>query len=237
MSISAFFDELFKHVNIDIKKEELTTTSSFYNYNKLSNKFITKLKCIVSNHEVAYESISGYFLTILRRKISELSHVYSTSNMDSKTSDSISRFLLLIAEVSFFIYSMDSRVRSTYIISEIILQISDICKKLDYESELMITDKIIQEAKFSIKNSIRGTENVESLNLALSLQSLNTENSLSNDDIKNLLNVKDEVDTVNYFQLVVGLYFIKNNSNFYKLKVDLCDKAFNKVFSCSNPLQ
>ncbi|MBF4376320.1 hypothetical protein EAY46_25385, partial [Vibrio anguillarum] len=111
MSISAFFDELFKHVNIDIKKEELTTTSSFYNYNKLSNKFITKLKCIVSNHEVAYESISGYFLTILRRKISELSHVYSTSNMDSKTSDSISRFLLLIAEVSFFIYSMDSRVR------------------------------------------------------------------------------------------------------------------------------
>ncbi|WP_214657402.1 hypothetical protein, partial [Vibrio anguillarum] len=101
----------------------------------------------------------------------------------------------------------------------------------------MITDKIIQEAKFSIKNSIRGTENVESLNLALSLQSLNTENSLSNDDIKNLLNVKDEVDTVNYFQLVVGLYFIKNNSNFYKLKVDLCDKAFNKVFSCSNPLQ
>ncbi|MBF4296804.1 hypothetical protein EAY24_26535, partial [Vibrio anguillarum] len=72
----------------------------------------------------------------------------------------------------------------------------------------MITDKIIQEAKFSIKNSIRGTENVESLNLALSLQSLNTENSLSNDDIKNLLNVKDEVDTVNYFQLVVGLYFI-----------------------------
>nr|VVV03797.1 hypothetical protein AW0309160_01180 [Aliivibrio wodanis] len=237
MSISAFFDDLFNHVNIDLKKEELTTTSSFYNYNKISNKFITKLKCIVSNHEVAYESISGYFLTILRRKISELSHVYSASNMDSNTSDSISRFLLLIVEVSFFIYSMDSRVRSTYIISEIILQISDICKKLDYESELMITDKIIQEAKFSIKNSIRGIENVESLNLALSLQSLNTENSLSNDDIKNLLNVKDEVATVNYFQLVVGLYFIKNNSNFYKLKVDLCDKAFNKVFSCSNPLQ
>lgn len=237
ISISNFFDDLFTHVIVDMESNDISTTSSFFNYNKLSNNYITKLKCIVSSHNVVYESISGYFLTILRRKVSELNYIYSVSNINSKTSESISRFLLLIIEVSFFIYSMDNRVRSTYLISEIILQISDICKKLGYESEIMIIDKIIQEAKFSIKNSIIGVENVESLNLALSLQSLNTENSLSTNDIKILLNVNDDIDTINYFQLVVGLFFIKNNKNLYKLKVELCKKALNKVFLCSNPLQ
>ncbi|PHZ58897.1 hypothetical protein CRG86_014745 [Photobacterium leiognathi] len=64
-------------------------------------------------------------------------------------------------------------------ISEIIIQISSICKNFNYESEVMITDKIIQEAKFSIKNAHKGIDNVETLNLALSLQVLNTENNLS----------------------------------------------------------
>ncbi|HCH4900363.1 TPA: RNA-directed DNA polymerase [Vibrio parahaemolyticus] len=237
MSISSFFDELFSHVNVDTKSLSLETTSSFYNFNKTSNKLITKLKCIINSHNVEYESITGYFLTIMRKKIAEIGHIYGSAVIDSKTSDSISRFLLLISELMFFIYSMDSRVRSTYLVSEIIIQISDICKKLSYESELMITDKIIQEAKFSIKNALKGVDNVESLNLALSLQVLNTENSLSTNDLKSLLNISDSNNNINYFQLVVGLYFIKNQSNFYKVKRELCDKAFDKVINTLEPLK
>ncbi|HFQ4980109.1 TPA: antiviral reverse transcriptase Drt3b [Vibrio vulnificus] len=236
MSISSFFDELFSHVNVDSKSLLLETTSSFYNFNKVSNNLITKLKCIIKSHNVEYESISGYFLTILRKKIAEIAYIYRNSAVDSKNSDSISRFLLLVSELMFFIYSMDSRVRSTYLVSEIVIQISDICKSLNYESELMITDKIIQEAKFSIKNAIKGVDNVESLNLALSLQELNTENALSVNDLKSLLNIEND-NSINYFQLVVGLYFIKNNRCFYKLKRELCEKAIDKVINTLDPLK
>ncbi|ELN6934467.1 RNA-directed DNA polymerase [Vibrio navarrensis] len=236
MSISSFFDELFSHVNVDSKSLLLETTSSFYNFNKVSNNLITKLKCIIKSHNVEYESISGYFLTILRKKIAEIAYIYRNSAVDSKNSDSISRFLLLVSELMFFIYSMDSRVRSTYLVSEIVIQISDICKSLNYESELMITDKIIQEAKFSIKNAIKGVDNVESLNLALSLQELNTENALSVNDLKSLLNIEND-NSINYFQLVVGLYFIKNNRCFYKLKRELCEKAIDKVINTIDPLK
>ncbi|QPB85283.1 hypothetical protein CWC22_019865 [Pseudoalteromonas rubra] len=237
MSISSFFNELFEHINIDTRSLNIETTSSFYNYNKTSNKLITKLKCIISSHNIEYESITGYFLTILRKKMAEIGHIFSERAIEAKTGESISRFLLLVSELMFFVYSMDSRVRATYLVSEIIIQISGICKKLSYESELMITDKIIQEAKFSIKNTIKGIDNVESLNLALSLQILNTENSLSSNDLKGLLNISDRDTSINYFQLVVGLYFIKNQSSFYRVKKELCDRALKRIQKTRNPLK
>lgn len=237
MAISLFFDELFLNVNVNPKSLCLKITSSFYNFNNISNKLITKLKCIIKSHNVEYESITGYFLTAMRKKSSEISYIYENTVIDSKSSDSISRFLLLLLELMFFIYSMDSRVRSTYLVSEIIIQISGISKKLNYESELMITDKIIQEAKFSIKHVIKGVDNVETLNLALSLQTLNTENSLSTNDLKSLLNISNSNNKINYFQLVVGLYVIKNNNRFYKIKKKLCEKAFDKVINTHEPLK
>lgn len=143
----------------------------------------------------------------------------------------------MIVDIMFFVYSMDTRVRATYLVSEIIIQISEISKKLDYEAELMISDKILQEAKFSIKNSQKGSDGVESLNLALSLETLNTKNSLSNDDIKKLIGFKEEDNNINYFQLIVGLYFIKSNNDFYRLKIELCKQAREKITNSKDPLK
>ncbi|MEI6896690.1 MAG: antiviral reverse transcriptase Drt3b [Psychromonas sp.] len=237
LSIREYYNDLFGKLSIGVNSSEIATSSSFFNYSRLSNRYITQLKVLVDKHDVCYESISGYFLTILRRKVNEINEVFTISVVDSKTSSAISRFLLLIVEVMFFIYSMDSRVRATYLISEIIIQISEIAKKFDYESEIMISDKIVQEAKFSIKNAPQTIDNVESLNLALSLQTLNTENSLSVGDIRNLLNIKLTDKIINYFQLVVGLYIIKNNPDYYTLKIDLCEKALYKISLSKNPFQ
>lgn len=237
LSISEYFNDLFEHLDLDVNERTASTSSSFYNYSRLSNKYITKIKHIVNSNDITYESISGYFLTVMRRKVSEINYILKSSPIEIDILSAISRFTLLIVELIFFIYSMDGRVRATYLISEIIVQISELSKKFDYESELMIADKILQEAKFSIKNAVQGIDNVESLNLALSLQTLNTENSLTTKDIKNLLHINDEDNNINYFQLVVALYFIKNNNKYYRLKIDLCDRALQKISLSNRPLQ
>ena len=237
LSISEYFEELFDKLTIDVKNDLIETSSTFFNYTRVSNRFITKIKSIVDQHNVNYESVSGYFLTVLRRKVTEINEVYSSSNVDSETTLSISRFLLLLIEVMFFIYSMDGRVRATYLVSEIIVQISEISKNLSYEYELMISDKIFQEAKFSIKNFSKGIDKVESLNLALALSCLNTENSLSVTDVKNILSFNEKSKSINYFQLVVGLYFIKNNSKYDSLKMEMCSIALEKISNSKNSLQ
>ena len=237
LSISEYFEFFFSKVTIDVKNSLIETSSNYFYYSKISNRFITKIKSIVEQHHVHYESISSYFLTVLRSKVTEINEIYSTSDVPKTISDSISRFLLLLIEVMFFIYSMDGRVRSTYLVSEIIIQISEISKHLSYESELMISDKIFQEAKFSIKNFSAEIDKVESLNLALALSCLNTENSLSIPDVKNILSIVEKSTNVNYFQLVVGLYFIKNNSKYYELKIEICQRALNKICSSKKALQ
>ncbi|TLS83839.1 RNA-directed DNA polymerase [Photobacterium damselae subsp. damselae] len=237
MSISCFFDELFNNIKIDVKSKSIDVTAKYYNHYNISNKLITKLKCIINSHNINYDGITGYFFTILRKKISEIRYVYTISKVDNEISESISRFILIISELMFFLHSMDGRVRSTYLISEIIIQISGICKYFNYESEQVITDKIMQEAKFSIKHAHNGIDNVESLNLVLSLKILNTENRLSIDDLRKLLHVSKDDININYFQLIVGLYFVEDNSIFSEFKIELCNKALNKVFSSKNPLQ
>jgi hypothetical protein len=237
LSVSDYFYDLFDKVEVDTKLENVKLSSNFFDYSKLSNRYITKLKSLVQNHDVSYESISGYFFTILRRKITEINEVFNNSTIESESLSSLSRFILLVVDVMFFVYSMDGRVRATFLISEIVIQISEISKHLDYEFELMISDKILQEAKFSIKNSAQGTDSVESLNLALSLQTLNTENSLSVDDVRKLINFTNKDDSLNYFQLVVGLYFIKKNSDFYALKKELCERAIQKITLSSKPFE
>lgn len=238
LSISEYYEDLFDKLTIDVRDDVLETSSTFFNYTKASNRFITKFKRIVDKHNVKYESISGYFLTVLRRKVTEINEVYlSDAEIESETTLSISRFLLLLIEVMFFVYSMDGRVRATYLISEIIVQISEISKNLSYEYELMISDKIYQEAKFSIKNISKGIDKVESLNLALALSCLNTENSLSINDVKNILSLNGKSNSINYFQFVVGLYFIKDNKKYYSLKKEMCAKVLDKIVKTKNPLK
>jgi hypothetical protein len=237
LSISEYFNSWFGNIEVRRDFQEIKIKGNYFNYSKLSNSYITKLKSIVKKHNIQCESISGYFFTILKRKITEINECFKQTTIESSYLGSIARFLLMIIDVMFFVYSMDTRVRATYLVSEIIIQISEISKKLDYEDELMISDKILQEVKFSIKNSKLGTDGVESLNLALSLQTLNTENSLSVDDVKKLIGFKDTNNRLNYFQLIVGLYFIKKNKAFYQLKIKLCQQALEKISNSKDPFK
>ncbi|TOB14767.1 hypothetical protein CGK11_25030, partial [Vibrio parahaemolyticus] len=65
--------------------------------------------------------------------------------------DKITNFLLIIIELSFFVHSMDFRVRSTYLISQIIIIINRISLILGDSNSELIRKKIYDESYLAIK--------------------------------------------------------------------------------------
>lgn len=97
-------------------------------YYKISNQLITDSKCIVFNNDVPYSSITGYFFTMARVKISEIDDSIDDIVGTAEQCDKLTNFLLIIIEISFFIFSMDFRVRSAYLISQIVILINRIAE-------------------------------------------------------------------------------------------------------------
>lgn len=64
LSISDYFNSLFNSIEMSKDFSELKLKGNFFNYSRLSNSYITKLKSIVKEYDIQYESISGYFVSV-----------------------------------------------------------------------------------------------------------------------------------------------------------------------------
>lgn len=234
MEIRQFFDDLKRPIEINTVNKTLTIDNNFTFYSRISNSYITKIKSIVKRNNISYESISGYFLTLLRMLALDIGNISKDNCFDTITSSRLSKYILILVEISYFLYSMDSRVRSTFLLSEAIIQFSKISKTFDHDNELLINDKIMSESKFVLRHLPIRADKVETLNLAISLNELNCNMKITENDLLVLLGSKDNNTDLNYFQIIVGLYFIKDDTRYSILKNSLCDIAKLKIINCSN---
>lgn len=198
---------------------------SEFNYKKISNDLISKIKIIVSDYDIGYESITGYFFSVIRsifRKLSDaLSHIDTCKN-----SELLARFLYVLLDLSFFVYSMDKRVRSTFLISQSLIELSKFIGKLSYYSEYLVTSKILSEAKRIAGESPEYLAGVEQLNLAIALSEVQTTNRISSNEMKTLIGINSG-KKMNYFQIVVALYVAKDLPDYQEIKT----LAFNETLS------
>lgn len=67
--INGLFDK-FGYINKE--KTIMGVISPMNRYYQLSNQLITDIKCIVFNNQIQYSSITGYYFTLARIKISEI---------------------------------------------------------------------------------------------------------------------------------------------------------------------
>lgn len=215
--------ELFEPIirNLEVNKNNEINLDRYYsefNFKKISNDLISKIKILVSDNNIGYESITGYYFSVVRtifRKISE-----SLSNVDScSNSEQLSRFIYVIIDLSFFVYSMDKRVRATFLISQSLIELSKFISKLSYYSEYLVTSKIMTESKRIASESYDKPTGVEQLNLAIALSEVQSTNMITNSDMKKLIGFSDFRD-LNYFQIVVSFYVSKNYSQYQSLKND-----------------
>lgn len=208
----------------DQPEEKITFIKYFKGPGVVANRLIRDIKAIVRSNEVEFETITGYFFTVIKNKIHEV-YGYSAT-LDDDQQENVLKFLLVIMDVTFFVYSMDVRVRSTFLVSQISIICCRIAKLMKPVYGDEVTKKIQDEITFAMKNkqADKISSGVEVVNLLIALREISGEEDLvSADDIsKFIFNEKlEDINAANYFQLVSVLFYIKNNPTYEMLKIKL----------------
>lgn len=200
----------------------------------IANRIIRDIKSLIKDSNVDFNSITGYFFTLIKIKISCFDRDYSDTNNEIQE-ERLCRFILIILELSFFIYSMDLRVRSTYLISQIIIILHRLSNRLSKEKRERVLKKISDESNsilnFFIKN--KPVFNLEILNLIITLGVFFEATKISKDKLKDIIGLNDH--TGRYFELMVGLFYIKTDRTYYSLKKNIV-KAIKNMLSKPNSL-
>lgn len=203
-------DESSPHHNISI-------INSLNRHDLLANRIIRDIKCLIKDSDVDFNSITGYFFTLIKIKSSALDRDYPMLD-DELQEERLCRFILIILELSFFIFAMDLRVRSTYLISQIIIILHRLSDRLRNEKKERVLKKISDEANsiltFFIKN--RPVYNLEILNLVITLGVFFDNSKISKDKLQDILDLN--TPSPHYFELMVGLFYIKKNRDYRSVK-------------------
>ena len=220
-------DESSPHHNISI-------INSLNRHDLLANRIIRDIKCLIKDSDVDFNSITGYFFTLIKIKSSALDRDYSALD-DELQEERLCRFILIILELSFFIFAMDLRVRSTYLISQIIIILHRLSDRLRNEKKERVLKKINDEANsiltFFIKN--RPVYNLEILNLVITLGVFFDNSKISKDKLQEILDLN--TSSPHYFELMVGLFYIKKNKDYKTIKNKIVSHI-KKCLSTENSL-
>lgn len=230
MSISSIINKYFDMFIIE-NIDEPIKIPKVNRYFKLSHKMIEEIKKEIKMFNLKYNDINNYILKIFSKKIDTFINKYEYLEDDK---NSLINFFKFILDVAYFIYPMDVRINTTYNISNLIVSINDFVKKINCnEMTFIIRKKIIDESLFVIKKVCNKENNpsLEILNLLLIISNIANE-YLTMDDkkLKETLHIKDE-DELNYFQIIILLYFIKSNENYRGLKELILSNVKSKLKS------
>ncbi|EJI1386113.1 RNA-directed DNA polymerase, partial [Vibrio alginolyticus] len=70
---------------IDEESEKMGISSPMNRYYQMANQIITDIKCIVFNNDISYSSITGYYFTLARIKVSEIDeHIEDFRNSEEQ---------------------------------------------------------------------------------------------------------------------------------------------------------
>ncbi len=192
-----------------------------------SNALITKFKTILKQTEVEYKDILNYTLAIIDRKIVKILKDFKENKFEEKK---LINALFEILEFTFFVYSVFPKVNTTvklcHILSKITNFISKNPKKINIDHAHLLKKKIFDEAYLVLKkNKTKSHIQIETLYLLIVLQELGKEYLLDQEVLRDYFNPDqkknwEEVD-LEYFSIVVLLFYIKNKKRYEDLKNQL----------------
>lgn len=226
------------------KKEDSSFIKSI-NPSGEANRFIKELKRLVKDNDVSYESLSGYTLGEIRRKLYRiLEDERIKSSIAENNSDKLLKLLLFTLEISFFIYSMDIRVRTTYIITQIVVRLNNITKVTHVSFRDTVRKKIYDESVLLLsKMKDKGKANsIETLNLLVSIRTNFDDYPISESKLIDLFDLevndqgvlmKREGAQLGYFQLMVLSSFIEDKAEYIEINSFLENEILS-VFSVND---
>lgn len=210
-----------------------------------SNNVITRFKSIVKETNVDYKDIMNYSLAVLDNKTGKLIKKWKTlDNFDQKYQRQFEKGFLEILDVSFFLYSVAPRVNSTIKLCLILHKIINFLKKNKtnlYKEPFAkhhknnVFKKISDEIFLVLqKNKTQLNTPVESLYLLIALDQLGREYRLSPKNLCSYFNIEYSgtkpkiIEELNYFNIVVLLFYIKDIQIYRDIKEELKIYILNK---------
>ncbi|EKO3415910.1 RNA-directed DNA polymerase [Vibrio fluvialis] len=216
--VNEYFDLITKD-NPDV--DDVKFISSI-NPSRKSNLFIRDLKRLVKVNNVSYESLTGYALGEIRRRLFRLIEdervIQAINNTET---DRIMKLCVFSLEVSFFIYSMDIRVRTTYIITQLVVGLNGLTENSSVELKDVVRKKIYDESMLLLsKMKDKGKANsIETLNLLVSIKTNFSDYPISQSTLLDLFDIKHNDEglieqnkvPLGYFQIMVLSWFNGNS--------------------------
>jgi len=172
---------------------------------------------------VTFDVVTGYSLAAIVKATYRIEKAMRTKSFDVKDIEILQNILTISVEVVFFLYSMDFRVRTTYLVAQFML-ISAKIAKIDDALHNFVVSKLINGALSTLRSRMPGESGgIESLNLLIAMKAVNPSYQLSCDDLliftghKEIDKSKIECLHYNYFHFVVVLYYIRNINDYTDL--------------------
>ncbi|MCR9366025.1 antiviral reverse transcriptase Drt3b [Vibrio antiquarius] len=243
MDCKEFVNEYFDLITKDSSDVEDIKFISSINPSRKANSFIRELKRLVKVNNVSYESLTGYALGEIRRRLFRLVEDERVAQaIDNKDTDRIMKLCVFALEISFFVYSMDIRVRTTYIITQLVVGLNNLTERSSVELKDVIRKKIYDESMILLsKMKDKGKANsIETLNLLISIKTNFNDYPISQSTLLELFEVKytDDGDIkknkvpLGYFQIMVLSWF--NEDSREELTEFLQSEVIRKIEFCED---
>lgn len=204
-----------------------------------SNKLITKFKTIIFESKIEYKDILNYTLSIVERKLKQNIKNYFTIEHEKKTEKEFIKSNLELLDFVFFLYAVSPRVNTTIKLCRILrlyTETLNLKDKFNIDFKHLVFKKIYDNIFFILKKNrtIEHTQ-VETLYLLIALNEIGKEYWLTEDNLASYLRIRIQEDgsfhsgiQLNYFTIVVSLFYMKNKVRYNNLREYILSKAVEK---------
>lgn len=204
-----------------------------------SNRLITKFKTIIYESKVEYKDVLNYTFSIIERKLGSVIKGYFKIEQEKNTQKQFIGSLLELLDFVFFIYAISPRVNSTIKLCRILRLITETLNlpgQFNTDLKHLIFKKIYDNIFLILhKNETIKHTQVETLYLLIALQELGKEYWLAEDILahylcikKNEANVYTTNAELNYFTIIVSIFYMKDKVRYNELRSFIIEKLIEK---------
>jgi len=181
-----------------------------------AGEIIKSIKVVIKRNQITFDQVSSYLLMALKKKLFSLLKILSIYSYDEKRYLKLMRFVSVQLEVIFFVYSMDNRVRPTYVACQIILEVNAFAERFDDDIKEVLKKNLLDEVALSLKNviSYSGGGYVEFSNILIALKELGGEYYFDQSYLIDFIDSKmNDSEGLSYFVICSILYYIHGRND------------------------
>ena len=200
-----------------------------------ANRTIAKIKAIIKPYQgVTYKSISGFLLSEFKRKLS--SFLKKAIVCDEKSLSLLLDNIIVDLDVIFFVLSMDIRVRTTDIVTRIVLEIIGNEHFSSEQAKGTLHKKIFDLCRnlFNILHASRMNRKIECCNLLLLLSSLDNKFEIQPDFIRKKIFPEENNAWSDYFVWISLMLYCCDKPKYSEIRKKLIEewkKTFDSDFN------